>query len=123
MRFLNTTLPTGPRCDADARVGARVFCSKGLYVCTMYDCMYYCVNSVVELEGAELIRGRYIFTCLSYLYTYIIHCCLSGLKTWWSCLWGQIYIFVRPKFLARTCLQPHYGNGVFGNVYLSAGQH
>ena len=33
MRFLNTTLPTGPRCDADARVGARVFCSKGLYVC------------------------------------------------------------------------------------------
>ena len=25
--------------------------------------------------------------------------------------------------LARTYLQPHYGNGVFGNVYLSAGQH
>ena len=24
---------------------------------------------------------------------------------------------------ARTYLQPHYGNGVFGNVYLSAGQH
>ena len=23
----------------------------------MYDCMYYCVTSVVELEGAELIRG------------------------------------------------------------------
>ena len=24
---------------------------------------------------------------------------------------------------ARSYLQPHYGNGVFGNVYLSAGQH
>ena len=24
---------------------------------------------------------------------------------------------------ARTYLQPHYSNGVFGNVYLSAGQH
>ena len=24
---------------------------------------------------------------------------------------------------ARTYLQPHYGNEVFGNVYLSAGQH
>ena len=27
------------------------------------------------------------------------------------------------KYLARTYLQPHYGNGVFDNVYLSAGQH
>ena len=25
--------------------------------------------------------------------------------------------------IAQTYLQPHYGNGVFGNVYLSAGQH
>ena len=25
--------------------------------------------------------------------------------------------------LVRTYLQPHYGNGVFGKVYLSAGQH
>ena len=25
--------------------------------------------------------------------------------------------------IARTYLQPHYGNGVFGNVCLSAGQH
>ena len=25
--------------------------------------------------------------------------------------------------LAQTYLQPHYGNGVFGNVYLSGGQH
>ena len=24
---------------------------------------------------------------------------------------------------ARTYLQPHYGNGVYGNVYLLAGQH
>ena len=24
---------------------------------------------------------------------------------------------------AGTYLQPHYGNGVFGSVYLSAGQH
>ena len=24
---------------------------------------------------------------------------------------------------ARTYLQPHYGNGVLGNVYLTAGQH
>ena len=27
------------------------------------------------------------------------------------------------KAYAGTYLQPHYGNGVFGNVYLSAGQH
>ena len=26
------------------------------------------------------------------------------------------------QHIARTYLQPHYGNGVFGNVYLSAGQ-
>ena len=25
--------------------------------------------------------------------------------------------------IARTYLQPHYGDGIFGNVYLSAGQH
>ena len=25
--------------------------------------------------------------------------------------------------IAGTYLQPHYGNGVFSNVYLSAGQH
>ena len=24
---------------------------------------------------------------------------------------------------AQMYLQPHYGNGIFGNVYLSAGQH
>jgi hypothetical protein len=29
----------------------------------------------------------------------------------------------KPLYHARTYLQPHYGNGVFGNVYLSAGQH
>jgi hypothetical protein len=28
----------------------------------------------------------------------------------------------RGSKMARTYLQPHYGNGVFGNVYLSAGQ-
>jgi hypothetical protein len=27
------------------------------------------------------------------------------------------------KEKAGTYIQPHYGNGVFGNVYLSAGQH
>ena len=27
------------------------------------------------------------------------------------------------EVIARTYLQPHYGNGAFGNVYLSAGQH
>ena len=26
-------------------------------------------------------------------------------------------------YIARTYLQPHYGNGVFGNVYFAAGQH
>ena len=26
-------------------------------------------------------------------------------------------------FIARAYLQPHYDNGVFGNVYLSAEQH
>ena len=30
---------------------------------------------------------------------------------------------LNEKDCARTYLQPHYGNGVFGNVYLSAGQH
>jgi hypothetical protein len=30
-----------------------------------------------------------------------------------------IYLLVS----ARMYLQPHYGNVVFGNVYLSAGQH
>ena len=30
---------------------------------------------------------------------------------------------VQRVLLAWTYLQPHYGNGVFGNVYLSAGQH
>jgi hypothetical protein len=32
----------------------------------------------------------------------------------------QVLIYIDQ---ARTYLQPHYGNGVFGNVYLSAGQH
>ena len=27
------------------------------------------------------------------------------------------------RYTARRYLQPHYGNGVFGNVYFSAGQH
>ena len=27
------------------------------------------------------------------------------------------------SLMARPYLQPHYGNGVFSNVYLSAGQH
>ena len=27
------------------------------------------------------------------------------------------------KVIAQTYLQPHYGNWVFSNVYLSAGQH
>jgi hypothetical protein len=31
--------------------------------------------------------------------------------------------FLGGDELARTYLQPHYGNGFFGNVYLSAGQH
>ena len=31
--------------------------------------------------------------------------------------------FFRIVNIAWTYLQPHYGNGVFGNVYLSAGQH
>ena len=29
---------------------------------------------------------------------------------------------VSQQDMARTYLQPHYGNGVFGNVYLLAGQ-
>ena len=32
-------------------------------------------------------------------------------------------VAVRADVKARTYLQPHYGNGVFGNVYLPAGQH
>ena len=45
------------------------------------------------------------------------------------------YIYVKPLLklqakkqtklldIVRTYLQPHYGNGVFSNVYFSAGQH
>ena len=36
-----------------------------------------------------------------------------------STLWTRSMV----DYIARTYLQPHYGNGVFGNVYLSAGQH
>jgi hypothetical protein len=32
-------------------------------------------------------------------------------------------IAIIEMHIVRTYLQPHYGNGVFGNVYLSAGQH
>jgi hypothetical protein len=32
----------------------------------------------------------------------------------------MLQVFLRVQ--ARTYLQPHYGNGVFGNVYLLAGQ-
>ena len=35
----------------------------------MYDCMYYCVTSVVELEGAELIRGIFLPVYLIYIHT------------------------------------------------------
>ena len=35
--------------------------------------------------------------------------------------WNQFSTL--EKVNARTYLQPHYGNGVFRNVYLSAGQH
>jgi hypothetical protein len=49
------------------------------------------------------------------LSTVWIFYCVFSLKCWFI---GQI-ILER----ARTYLQPHYGNGVFGNVYLSAGQH
>ena len=31
-------------------------------------------------------------------------------------------VYCLPDFI-RTYLQPHYGNGVFDNVYISAGQH
>ena len=42
-----------------------------------------------------------------------------------SCLWPSPFIRKGISFYltARTNLQLHYGNGVFGNVYLSAGQH
>ena len=32
-------------------------------------------------------------------------------------------IILEASDTARAHLQPHYGNGIFGNVYLSAGQH
>ena len=43
-------------------------------------------------------------------------CCLYGKL----CMYNQVEAGLNA---ARTYLQPHYGNGVFGNVYLSAGQH
>ena len=33
----------------------------------------------------------------------------------------EILLFISDH--AQTYLQPHYNNGVFGNVYLLAGQH
>ena len=35
----------------------------------------------------------------------------------------QKYLTLNCRNKAGTYLQPHCGNGVFGNVYLSAGQH
>ena len=38
---------------------------------------------------------------------------------------NQVVTYYSPllAYIARTYLQPHYGNGVFGDLYLSAGQH
>ena len=33
---------------------------------------------------------------------------------------GVVASITKPATMARTYLQPHYGNGVFGNVYLLA---
>ena len=38
----------------------------------MYDCMYYCVTSVVELEGAELIRGIVLPAYLIYIHNSLL---------------------------------------------------
>ena len=38
-------------------------------------------------------------------------------------IWVARLVFFGFNFIARTYLQPHYRNGVFGNVYLSAGRH
>ena len=35
----------------------------------------------------------------------------------------NLWLKVINGYTAGTYLQPHYGNGVFGNVYLSAEQH
>ena len=40
-----------------------------------------------------------------------------------SAISNQKKNLVAITVIVRTYLQPHYGNGVFGNVYLSAGQH
>ena len=55
----------------------------------------------------------------------LIFCCsvVKMIENW------RIERFINTKckiclcFLAQTYLQPHYCNGVFNNVYLSAGQH
>jgi 2-polyprenyl-6-methoxyphenol hydroxylase-like FAD-dependent oxidoreductase len=53
-----------------------------------------------------------------------LHLAKQGFKT---ALLDQVSFVVQLLkkiiYCARTYLQPHYGNGVFGNVYLSAGQH
>ena len=52
--------------------------------------------------------------------------CTVEISCWADLAWPSTRIKNSPKNLysyARTYLQPHYGNGVFGNVYLSAGQH
>ena len=45
----------------------------------------------------------------------------AGTVDWPFTLCTLSYFYVAGK--AGTYLQPHYGNGVFGNVYLSADQH
>ena len=53
---------------------------------------------------------------LSYWQAKIINDIKSRLN--FSPFWVQFW----PD-IAQMYLQPHYANGVFGNVYLSAGQH
>ena len=101
MRLLNTTLPTGPRCDADARVGTRVFCSKGLYVCMIVcNIVWPQLGSWREQSWYEV----YFFSCI--LFIYIILCFLRGLKKLWSCFWGQIYIDIMKLRKKEPLLSP-----------------
>jgi len=45
----------------------------------------------------------------------------SSLELWRTqCTIGTNTFLIHITYTARTYLQPHYGNGVWGNVYLSS---
>ena len=95
-------------------------------------------NSNMQCTLLNPLINRIIKSCIKLEWTWQIWSCILVLDLFvhfylirifqvpimHSILWWMIRIFdMMINFKARTYLQLHYGNGVFGNVYLSAGQH